>query len=152
MNRLNIIATAGYLSADSVDYACSQWKMSNEETNAINILVKHRDACKWDPLNLAYTFDDMVAAFFEGKYTKDEVSLLLQFDRRFQEMEKWDKYEFPVFPVTGKDLIALGYKPGPEFGEWLAAYKSLWVRSGYTATKEDLLEGLTESSKKNGLA
>ncbi len=48
----------------------------------------------------------------------------------------------PAFPLTGKDLIKAGEKPGEAMGKKLEALKALWVRSGFTAEKDKLLMAL----------
>lgn len=45
----------------------------------------------------------------------------------------------PKFPVSGKDLIQAGMKPGPEMGEHLVALKRLWHETGYQYEKADLM-------------
>ena len=59
----------------------------------------------------------------------------------------------PQFPVTGNDLIAMGYKSGPELGQTLNRVKSAWKQSNFTANKDDLLQNLKENfadGKKKG--
>ena len=51
-------------------------------------------------------------------------------------------WQWPEFPLTGKDLIAAGIPAGPKMGKSLAALKALWIRSGFTATKPKLLMAL----------
>ena len=48
----------------------------------------------------------------------------------------------PEFPLTGKDLKAEGVEPGPQMGKVLDALKALWVRSNFTAGREQLLMAL----------
>lgn len=48
----------------------------------------------------------------------------------------------PEFPLTGKDLIKAGEKPGDVMGKKLDALKALWVRSGFTVDKDKLLMAL----------
>jgi poly(A) polymerase len=48
----------------------------------------------------------------------------------------------PSFPLTGKDMLAEGIKPGPAMGKKLAALEALWVRSAFTTGKEQLLMAL----------
>jgi poly(A) polymerase len=50
----------------------------------------------------------------------------------------------PEFPVMGRDLIALGLKPGPQLGLLLGDLKQRWIGSGFTLGKEDLLEGFAD--------
>lgn len=54
-------------------------------------------------------------------------------------------YEFastlvvPAFPVTGKDLIALGMKAGPQMGNTISQLKDVWADLEYSTDKEYLL-------------
>lgn len=48
-------------------------------------------------------------------------------------------FDAPVFPVRGRDLIALGMARGPGLSVRLKALESLWVDSGFTLSQEDLL-------------
>ena len=50
--------------------------------------------------------------------------------------------QFPDCPVTGDDLIALGYKPGKDMGNMLCRLHEKWVDSKYRLSKEQLLSGL----------
>ncbi|WP_417408502.1 CCA tRNA nucleotidyltransferase [Hoeflea sp.] len=52
------------------------------------------------------------------------------------------KWERPVFPVAGADLIARGIKPGPEMGAQLAVLEERWVESNFTLDKAALLDAL----------
>lgn len=51
----------------------------------------------------------------------------------------------PPFPVSGKDLQALGMEGGPKLGETLRRLEQAWVESGYKLTKEQLLAGMTKT-------
>lgn len=46
----------------------------------------------------------------------------------------------PQFPVNGYDLIRLGIKPGPHYGEIIQRLKNSWADSDYTLTQEQLLK------------
>jgi len=50
------------------------------------------------------------------------------------------KWERPVFPVAGADLIARGTAPGPSMGAQLAALETRWVESNFTLDKTALLD------------
>ena len=50
--------------------------------------------------------------------------------------EGWEK---PVFPVSGKDLVAAGVEPGPGVGAQLKALEERWVKSGFSLTREELV-------------
>ncbi len=51
--------------------------------------------------------------------------------------------QIPVFPVSGADLIRLGFEKGPALGQALKALETMWLASGFTLTKENLLATLS---------
>lgn len=51
-------------------------------------------------------------------------------------MAKWN---VPVFPVKGQDLIDAGMKPGKEMGAALKIMKATWADSDYVLTKVELM-------------
>lgn len=48
----------------------------------------------------------------------------------------------PTFPVRGADLMAVGVPKGPALGKALTALEALWVRSGFSTEKPQLLAAL----------
>lgn len=48
----------------------------------------------------------------------------------------------PVFPVAGKDLLALGMSPGPEVGAILRRLKEIWKESDYKTDRDELIRSL----------
>ncbi len=50
----------------------------------------------------------------------------------------------PVFPVEGRDALALGYSPGPAIGEALKRTRQWWVDEGCTADKQAVARHLSE--------
>ena len=56
----------------------------------------------------------------------------------------------PVFPLQGRDALALGVPPGPDIGRLLGAVEAWWLRQTATrASREDCLEKLREDAKRN---
>ena len=51
-------------------------------------------------------------------------------------------WQSPVFPITGKDLANAGVPKGPGMGKALKALEALWVRSGFSTEKPQLLAAL----------
>ncbi|MGF1649529.1 MAG: CCA tRNA nucleotidyltransferase [Hyphomicrobiaceae bacterium] len=47
----------------------------------------------------------------------------------------------PVFPVSGGDLMALGYVPGPEMGARLREIEERWIASGFELDRDALIAG-----------
>lgn len=50
------------------------------------------------------------------------------------------KYERPIFPVKGEDLLKKGIEAGPQMGEALRELEGKWVESGFKLSKADLLK------------
>jgi poly(A) polymerase len=53
--------------------------------------------------------------------------------------EQAQAVEPPKFPVDGRDLLALGMVPGPDFGRLLERLEQQWVESGFTLDRSALL-------------
>ena len=53
-----------------------------------------------------------------------------------------DQWRIPVFPVTGKDLIAVGIPPGKELGEHLRRLEQWWMDAGFPEDKSAILAQL----------
>lgn len=51
-------------------------------------------------------------------------------------------WDWPEFPLSGKDLMAAGVPGGTSMGKALAALEALWIRSGFTADKKRLMAAL----------
>ena len=106
-----------------------QWKLSNPEKDLLMFLVNYPK--RLDTWDAKYMLVDGVSweylnelAFTQGAQT---ITLGLQ------------NWPIPVFPVTGKDLIAHGMKPGIEFGNTLRYLKIKWKQSQFTLDKAQLL-------------
>ena len=63
----------------------------------------------------------------------------------FETAREWD---WPIFPLRGKDLINAGVPSGASLGKALSALEALWRRSGFTADKPRLLAALALIHKK----
>ena len=59
------------------------------------------------------------------------------------------EWDIPEFPLSGKDLKKAGVEASPAMGRALKALEALWVRSGFTATKDRLLMALTLINRAN---
>ena len=45
----------------------------------------------------------------------------------------------PPFPLTGRDLLALGFAPGPKMGELLRELEAHWIASDFMAGADELI-------------
>lgn len=109
------------------------WKMSNKESALLNFLVKHKNK----PMN-----KDLAIELLHDGVSKDALLHLLNIQSKFNLADVIRSYEQPDFPVTGKDLIAKGMKPGIEIGKTLDALKNKWKSSKYQLTKQDLIKNI----------
>jgi poly(A) polymerase len=50
-----------------------------------------------------------------------------------------ERTNVPVFPLSGRDLILAGFRPGPEVGALLKQAEDRWISSGFTLGREALL-------------
>lgn len=56
----------------------------------------------------------------------------------------------PVFPLEGRDALALGHAPGPQIGEALRLVRARWLDAGCTGTREDWLVPLRRALDAGG--
>ncbi|GGA70895.1 cytidine(C)-cytidine(C)-adenosine (A)]-adding enzyme [Nitratireductor aestuarii] len=72
------------------------------------------------------------------RVTEDAAALekLAGYQRLLKQSQAWER---PQFPVSGKDLLAIGFEPGMEVGKTLSRLEQKWVESGFALSKEALL-------------
>ncbi len=58
-----------------------------------------------------------------------------------------DLWPLPRFPLTGQDLIAHGFKPGPALGRELARLEDWWIASDFQDSKDSLLRKLEREDR-----
>ena len=51
--------------------------------------------------------------------------------------------DIPKFPISGKDLIARGFKPGSELGAKLRLGEEIWIASEFKMKPNDILDQIT---------
>ena len=107
-----------------------RWKMTNINASMLEFLVTHKDQ-KLDKKQI----EDMIADGVD----KEKIAALATLQGNANMASHATSASVPDFPVTGKDLIAKGMKPGLELGQKLAQLKTKWKQSNFKATKDDLL-------------
>ena len=55
------------------------------------------------------------------------------------------RWVIPRFPVTGRDLIDLGFPSGPDLGRELKRLEEQWAASDFKLTKNELLQSIKET-------
>jgi tRNA nucleotidyltransferase (CCA-adding enzyme) len=111
----------------------AQWSFSKEERKLLDDLDGHSFA--------PHTADDVVVMQLHG-FSDEFINALIDLYARpnAQMMRGQLHIPPPVFPVTGYDMINMGFKPGKALGENLKILRKRWMDSQYKLTKEQLLE------------
>lgn len=55
-----------------------------------------------------------------------------------------EKFERPVFPLSGADVLAAGLAPGPKVGEALKGLEEMWIGSNFSFDRAKLLARLDD--------
>ena len=63
--------------------------------------------------------------------------------KRLRQLKWLKRFERPIFPVKGQDLLNQGMQSGPQVSEILKKLESDWVESGFKLTRDALLESAT---------
>ena len=90
-----------------------------------------------DRLKLALSAARAKAAM-SGASSSDFMVEAARLSKLLSYSEAWQR---PVFPVSGKDLKALGFSEGAALGDALTAIEARWVASGFVLRKDELLAG-----------
>lgn len=108
------------------------WKMSSSEEAKVRNLIRNR-VVNWS--------DERVEVMLtRDKFPLDHVVSMLEIRGEPSLAQYARDFKVPTFPVTGKDLLAAGMKPGPAMGQRLRRMENAWVFSRWTKTKDELLE------------
>lgn len=59
-----------------------------------------------------------------------------------QILNKIQNFEKPIFPLRGQDIINAGIQGSPHIGQVLNNLEEIWIESGFSLSKQDLLERL----------
>ncbi len=60
-----------------------------------------------------------------------------------------DAWQVPSFPLTGKDLIEIGCKPGADLGGYLKQANDYWEANNYLLKRDELIQYIQGIIKKN---
>lgn len=107
-----------------------KWKWSKEERRSALFMVSRN----YDTYDVKMAREDV----FRG-IPREWVSTILAMTNpeAARDILEWP---MPMFPVTGKYLISLGWTPGRGIGRAIKAMVDLWVDSEYTLTRDELIE------------
>ncbi|XP_070540776.1 CCA tRNA nucleotidyltransferase 1, mitochondrial-like [Ptychodera flava] len=114
-------------------------KISAEERKIGLFIVDNRkDVTHKEPLK---PYKDMIImGSVRDPDTRSKVVELLKYKGEAEMLTEIKNWQMPKFPVSGKDLINMGIKPGKKFGRYIDRLRESWKESNYTSTKEELLQ------------
>lgn len=143
--ELGLVVLAGFVRED-LERICDRLRLSNAERKRMQtawaVMKKLRNSDAFpEAAALTYEFGkqatvDGLLAIWSGRIARNSA------DRgAFSNMLSAVRHQaVPVFPIKGADLIASGHKPGPALGKLLKHLESEWITSGFTLTRQQLLE------------
>ncbi|WP_282799791.1 CCA tRNA nucleotidyltransferase [Bombella apis] len=133
LHRLAVLYPPGGGDGQGMADVGAHLKLSNESRNMLAAFARPRP-------ELAVTLDD--DGIRRVLFQQDRSILLMRSwlvqaqelgrpDGSWNELRhRLETVEQPVFPLAGRDLIALGVKPGPEMGRWLKQTQHWWLTQG----------------------
>lgn len=132
-NPITILAAAALNASEQFDTVVNRWKISANERKLLQFLFDNRHEAFVD---LKWYQDLMVIKNNPDQWVIELAALQARPDV-IDELRAWD---VPVFPVTGQDLLDIGYSQGPVIGRTLDYLEKVWMMHGYTWSKEQLLK------------
>lgn len=114
-----------------------QWAMADvpkaelSDTGLIKLIYSGSRQAVIDRLKLA-----LVGARVSAEADTNAMMRSAQFDHL---LEVASNADIPVFPISGADLLKLGFEKGPALGQKLKVLEAQWLTSGFTLKKDALL-------------
>lgn len=115
------------------------WRLSNDETAAAEAILAAAGLLQDYRLNeAAYRYPAALADAI------DVAAVLADWSEAGKSavVEELRSLSVPQFPVRGNDLLGLGFPPGRALGEELERLEQLWIESGFSLDREQLLQGV----------
>ena len=113
-----------------------QWKMSKYDTEMLDFLIKH----KGQNIDIKQAKDMLVKGV-----SQDHLLAWANMHNKNDVYDAVHSFEKPEFP-NGQDLLAMGYKVGPNLGQLLSDLQDQWMKSNYKLSKEELLNKVPQES------
>ncbi len=117
----------------SASETAAKFKLSNDERwllEEIEKVVRHQPVEKEADIRRSF--------YLYGK-SATTAAQVIRGDAAYGLVEQLSRdWAIPVFPVKGRDLIALGAQAGPELGDALASLEQKWIASDFSLTKDQL--------------
>jgi len=121
------------------------WRLSNNQTKRIESLLQGTALTpklrENEQQKLLYAMGS--EAWRDSVHLAWAKSRASQTDRAWQRMLNLpSRWVSPSFPITGRDLLDLGFPPGPDLGRELKRLEDYWIGTDFKSTKDELLESI----------
>lgn len=132
--------------ASVVQTLADRFRPSNLETERLLALTKPEPSIELDVTRLyaqAYRYGRDIIADRLLLWAND---FELEQQTAYQALRSWT---LPKFPITGADVLMLGWSPGPAVGEILQKLEEEWIAANFKGNRESLLvrlKNLVEAS------
>jgi tRNA nucleotidyltransferase/poly(A) polymerase len=123
----------------------SDWAMTTPPASSVTDLALRQALYRGLPGGIRDRLSlSLVSA--RGRAVSDTETLLEAgaYGRLLKLAQKWEK---PAFPLKGADLTAMGMTPGPEIGKLMRRLEDAWIESGFSLTRDALIERAAELQK-----
>lgn len=126
---------AGQLSgAAEADALAKAWRMSSEE----------REGLKWMAAELPRIDDVRLRIAVADGIPKERALDLAKLAGC--DVRALARFEKPVFPIVGDDLLERGWRQGEELGRTMKALRRTWTDSGFSLGRRELVEALDKEA------
>lgn len=125
-----LMAAACNFKSAAIDVIAINWRWSNVDKDHALWICNH--------INQSCDLRRLIA--IDNAPREWVIELAALENRDSWEQNALAQWVFEPFPVNGNDLMALGIKPGFAMGVMLSQLKEDWGQSGFSATKEELLD------------
>jgi poly(A) polymerase len=128
--RLSIVA------GGDLDAFQERWRLSNAVVDTAKRIAAAASLASADQIARAvYAFrEDAIEALAVAAARENWPR-----ERLMESARELGRLPDPTMPVSGKDLLDSGIKAGPEVGKTLARLETLWIESGFSLSKDELL-------------
>jgi poly(A) polymerase len=138
--RAEVPTLAGRLAAIVLEAGAEtlqvQWRLANAEIRAAeDVLAAERLLAEGRAAEAAYRFPDALPDALALAASRGDWSA----ERLASVNDRLRTAAIPPFPLSGRDLVEIGYRPGEALGRELKRLERTWIDSGFSLSREELL-------------
>jgi hypothetical protein len=137
-----IIALAKRMTPGNAEAIIARWKMSSEEASLLRFLDGTRDKH-----GSRQTTQDWIVAIVTGEVSQTNAVNLFALLDNISMCQALADFVLPEIPISGKDVLDMGIKPGPVVRIALRKIREYWAKSNFAPDRKDLLSRLEKIVK-----